>query len=143
VVSQFRQSCLPGILPGQQPLLHGRNGFDPSKTNGQLLNPSAFESNFSQFGYTGYGKPVTTVYAPGYRNLDASLIKNTKITEAVNFQFRANFFNAFNNHYFVNQGGNTAASYAFNTSVGAAGFGQWNGTVSSPRTIQFAARVEF
>jgi hypothetical protein len=143
VVSQFRQSCLPGILPGQQVLLHSRNGFDPSKTNGQLINPAAFESNFSQFGYTGYGKPVTTVYAPGYRNIDASLIKNTKITEAVNFQFRANFFNAFNNHYFVNQGGNTGASYAFNTSVGAPSFGQWNGTVSSPRTIQFAARVEF
>jgi len=67
------------------------------------------------------------------------------VTERLNFQFRANFFNAWNNHYFIGgQGGNFGGvSYAFNTDVGSAGFGQWNGSVTSPRTIQFSGRVEF
>ena len=78
-------------------------------------------------------------------NTDLSATKNTRITERVNFQLRANFFNTWNNHYFISgQGGNFGGvSYAFNTNVGSAAFGQWNGTVTSPRTIQFSGRVEF
>jgi hypothetical protein len=34
--------------------------------------------------------------APGYVNLDFSAIKDTKISEKINFQFRAEFFNALN-----------------------------------------------
>lgn len=145
VVPQFRQGCLPGILSGQEVLLHGRNGFEPSKTHGQLINPAAFESNFTAFGYTGVGRPVTTVYGPSYSDTDLALTKNTQIAERVNLQFRANFFNAWNNHYFIGgQGGNFGGvSYAFNTDIGSTGFGQWNGTVTSPRTIQFSSRIEF
>jgi hypothetical protein len=73
-----------------------------------------------------------------------SLTKNTKIIkEKANFQFRVNFFNAFNNHYFISQGSNNGAYYGFNTQVGSNGFGKWNGTVTTPRTIQAAARIEF
>jgi Carboxypeptidase regulatory-like domain len=139
----FRDSCVPGILPGQSPLLHGRNGFDPATTNGQYLNPRAFESDFSTFGYTGYGKAVSTVYGPSYQDVDIALTKNTKISERVNFKFTANFFNFFNNHYFISQG--DGPGNAFNTDVAAPGnsFGQWNGTVSNPRNIQVAGRIEF
>ena len=139
----FRESCVPGILPGQLPLLHGRNGFDPAKNNGQYLNPLAFESNFSTFGYTGYGKAVSTVYGPSYKDVDIAASKNIKITEGVTFKFTANFFNFFNNHYLVSQGNGPGS--AFNTDVAAAGnsFGQWNGTVSTPRTIQVAGRFSF
>jgi hypothetical protein len=145
VVGQTRQGCLPGLLPGQQVLLHGRNGFDPTKNGGQYINAAAFEpqSDFSRFGYTGYGAAVTTIYGPNFRDTDWSLTKDTKFGERIAFKFSANFFNAFNNHYFVNQGGNTGASYAFNTTVGGNNFGQWNGSVSTPRTIQFAGRLEF
>jgi hypothetical protein len=147
LVPQFREQCVPGILPGQQPLLHSRNGFDPSKNGGRLINPNAFESNFSSFGYTGYGKAVSTVYGPSFKDVDMALTKNTKITERLNFKFSANFFNAFNNHYLINsQGGNYGGpGVAFVTDVAASGnsFGTWNGAVSSPRTIQFAGRIEF
>jgi hypothetical protein len=145
VVSQTRQGCLPGILPGQQVLLHGRNGFNPQANGGQYINPNAFEpeSNFSKFGYTGYGAGVTTDYGPNFRDTDFSLTKDAKFGERIGLKFTANFFNAFNNHYFVNQGNNTGASYAFNTTVGGNNFGQWNGQVSTPRTIQFAGRLEF
>ncbi len=139
----FRESCAPGILPGQLPLLHGRNGFNPAKTNGQYLNPRAFESNFSTFGYTGYGKSVSTVYGPAYQDVDLAFAKNVKISGRVDFKFTANFFNLLNNHYFVTQGNGPGS--AFNTDVAAPGnsFGQWNGTVSNPRNIQVAGRISF
>jgi hypothetical protein len=144
VVPQFREECFPGFHSGAQVLVNGRNGFNPAHS-AQYINPNAFETDFSQFGYTGFGPVVTTVYGPSYRDLDFALTKNTKISEKGNFQFRANFFNAFNNHYFISgQGGNySGVSYAFNTAIGAAGFGQWNHTVTNPRTVQFEARVSF
>lgn len=142
LVPAFRQSCIPGILPGQKPYLHGRNSFNPH-TDGRLLNPAAFESNFSQFGYTGSGSAVSNLYGSDFKDTDIAFTKNTRITERVNFKFMANFFNAFNNHYFVSQG--NGPSLPFVTDIAASGnsFGTWNGTVSNPRTIQFAGRIEF
>jgi hypothetical protein len=109
------------------------------------LNPSAFESNFTTFGYTGVGNAVTNIYGPSYKDLDMSFTKNTKIAEKVNFKFSANFFNAFNNHYFANsQGGNYGGpSGAFVTDVSSSSFGTWNGSTTNPRTVQFAGRLEF
>ena len=143
LVPQFRQSCIPGLIPGRNPYLHGRNSFNPMNDGTALLNPAAFESNFSAFGNTGYGSAVSNVYGPKYQDTDIAFTKNTSITEKVNFKFMANFFNAFNNRYFVAQG--NGPSLPFVTDVAASGnsFGTWNGTVSNPRTIQFAGRVEF
>lgn len=149
LVPQFRESCVPAILPGAPVQLHGRNGFNPGSSDhpNQYFNPVAFETDFSTFGYTGVGKAVTNVYGPSYKDLDISFTKNTHITEKANFRFEANFFNAFNNHYFVaSQGGNYGGpGVAFNTDVSSstAPFGEWNGAVSTPRTIQFAGRLEF
>jgi len=143
VVPQFREGCVPGLKPGQQVQPHGRNGFNPA--TGRYFNIGAFETDFSAFGYTGTGNAVTTVYGPAFQNLDTSFTKNTRITERVNFKLSANFFNTFNNHYLINsQGGNYGGpSVAFTTDVTSADFGKWNGAVSSPRTIQFAGRIEF
>ena len=80
---------------------------------------------------------------------DTVVTKNTKIAEKLNFKFSANFFNAFNNHYLINsQGGNYGGpSVAFVTDIGTTNttnpFGSWNKAVSTPRTIQFAGRIEF
>lgn len=138
----FRQSCVPGILPGQRTYVNARNNFNPAKGETQYLNPLAFESNFSTFGYTGYGKSVSTLYGPSYMDWDVAFSKNTRISERVNFKFTANFFNLFNNHYFVSQGNGPGS--AFNTDRAPdQGFGQWNGTVSNPRNIQVAGRIEF
>jgi hypothetical protein len=141
---QFREGCIPGILPGQRVQNFGRNGFNPAK-GGTYLNPSAFETNFSTFGYNGNGPAVTSIYGPAYKNIDFSLTKVTKITEKADFKLTANFFNAFNNHDLINsQGGNYGGpSVAFTTDVASPAFGTWNGAVSTPRTIQFAGRIEF
>ena len=73
-----------------------------------------------------------------------SFTKNTRITERVNLRFESNFFNAFNNHYFLaSQGGNYGGqSVAFvtdvNTNSSTNPFGSWTHSVTPPRTIQFA-----
>jgi hypothetical protein len=144
VVPQFREGCVPGLRPGAQVQPHGRNGFNPF-AGATYFNINAFETDFSQFGYTGFGNAVTTVYGPHYQNLDMSFTKNTLITERVRFKFSANFFNAFNNHYLINsQGGNYGGpGVSFVTDVSSSSFGTWNGAVTTPRTIQFAGRIEF
>lgn len=142
LVGQFRESCIPGQLSGQTPYLHGRNGWSPLKDGASYLNPNAFETDFSQFGYTGFGKAVSTIYGPDYKDFDISLIKDTKFGERTNFRLAANFFNALNNHYFVNPGDGPGP--AFVTDVGLTGsFGTWNKTVTSARSIQFEGRIEF
>jgi hypothetical protein len=154
----FAQSCVPGIKTGQNPFLQNPNSFDPSK--GPLFNRNAFEydtgrrrtdgSIITVFDpeanpfYAGSGTRVTNLRGPNYKNIDATLIKNTRIGEKVNFQFRAEFFNLGNFHYFVNPGGfNIGGNTAFDTDVNSPNFGVWNGNVSNPRTIQFGARIEF
>jgi len=145
IAGAFREGCVPGIVPGQPTQPHGRDGFNPAHES-NYLNPAAFESPsaFNTFGYTGYGKGVSTVYGPSYQDLDISFTKNTKITERLNFKFSANFFNALNYHALISQGNGPGG--AFVTDVNAPPqnpFGSWNGDASTPRTIQFAGRFEF
>jgi hypothetical protein len=158
VVPQFRQNCLVGLVPGVNPFLQDPNGFNPGK--GPLLNSAAFESVGAfqpaggcptctgVFGYTGSGPRITNLRGPNYKNLDFSLNKNTRFGERVNFQLRFAFFNAFNSHYFINNGvNNEGSSFAFIDDIaagGANGFGSWDkSNVSPPRTIQIGARLEF
>lgn len=67
VVPQFGRDAPPGIISGQHVLLGDRNGFNPSRNGGRYINPAAFEQNFTAFGYTGTGSPVTTAYGPSYK----------------------------------------------------------------------------
>jgi hypothetical protein len=150
----LREGCVPGILPGQTVQLHGRNGYNPM-SGAPYLNLNALEggaatlqgtaSPFSNFGYTGVGNAVTSVYGPSYKDWDISLAREFKVVERVNFKFAANFYDAFNNHYLIaSQGGNYGGpSVAFHNDVANSNFGSWTGSVSSPRTIQFSGRLEF
>ncbi len=158
VVPQFRQNCLVGLVPGANPFLQDPNSFDPGK--GPLLNAAAFETKGAfqpagacptctgVYGYTGSGPRITNLRGPNYKNLDFSLTKNTRFGERLNFQLRFAFFNAFNTHYFINNGvNNQGSSFAFVNDIAAGGvngFGAWDhGNVSPPRTIQIGARLEF
>jgi hypothetical protein len=142
VAGSFHQSCIPGIISGPSSQPHGRNGFNPAHES-NYLNPAAFESAsaFTTFGYTGFGKAVSTIYGPTYQNLDVSFTKNTKFAERLNFKFSANFFNALNMHALISQGNGPGSSFV--TDVSNSAFGTWNGDASSPRSIQFAGRLEF
>jgi len=72
---------------------------------------------------------------PGINNFDMALLKDTKITEDVQFQFRAEAFNIFNHAQFMNPSGN------FNNS-GAGGFGYVT-SARDPRIMQLALKLLF
>ncbi len=158
VVAQFRQNCLVGLVKGMNPFLQDPNSYDPSK--GPLLNGAAFEplgafepagacpTCTGVYGYTGNGPRISNLRGPNAKNVDFSITKNTRIGERGNFQLRFAFFNAFNQHYFFNATNvnNQGSSFAFVKDIatgGKNGFGTWDGSVSSPRTIQIGARLEF
>lgn len=84
------------------------------------------------FGNSGVG----IVNGPDQRNFDIALIKRTSVNwpnEESNFEFRAEFFNAFNTTQF-----DTPTT---NSSSGA--FGQITRTAVSPRIMQFALKFTF
>jgi hypothetical protein len=151
VPGQFRQGCLVGIKSGADPFLVNFGDYDPDWAAPQerrraLFNINSFEplSAFENFGYVGSGVRITNVRGPNFKNVDVSLIKNTRIGERVNFQIRAEFFNALNSHYFINPGGfNISGNFPFDNNIASPNFGKWTGDVSSPRTIQLGARFEF
>ena len=69
---------------------------------------------------------------PGYQNVNASLVKNTAITEQVNLQLRAEFFNLFNHPNF-----NLPDSF-----LGSPTFGVIS-SARDPRHIQFGVKLLF
>jgi Carboxypeptidase regulatory-like domain len=130
VPTQFAISCFPGLLPGANPWAQDKGDFDPSKP---LLNRAAFEQPESfDFSY-GSGAHISNLRGFGYKNHDFALSKDVRITEGVSFQFRAEFFNLWNNHRYN----------GFDTDINSSSFGQWNGSGTPPRNIQLAGRITF
>jgi hypothetical protein len=80
---------------------------------------------------------------PSLFTWDLGLIKRTSITESVNVEFRAEFFNVLNHPvFFVGQIFNQGAADP-TTNVNSADFGRVITTITTPRVIQFAAKVNF
>ncbi len=73
-----------------------------------------------------------TFRGPGASSVDYSIFKNTSITERINTQFRAEFFNLFNQNNFGLPG----------LLVGTPAFGIINGS-SGGRVVQFALKIIF
>jgi hypothetical protein len=84
---------------------------------------------------------------PGIRTFDLSLIKNTKIGERFNVQFRAEFFNLFNHTNFAVLDRTSAQLFSFsaatNTFARVATAGALNSTSTTSRQIQFALKLSF
>jgi hypothetical protein len=75
----------------------------------------------------------TPIFGPKRFVMDINLSKRTRITEKTNLEFRWEVFNLFNN---VNFG-------VPNTNIRSIGFGQIFRTVSNPRLMQFALKLNF
>ena len=73
------------------------------------------------------------VRGPGYQNFDLALVKNSVLTERVNIDFRAEFFNL----------ANTPALGQPAGVLGSPGFGTITTTVTDPRVIQFGLKLNF
>jgi len=83
---------------------------------------------------TGYGDSgVGAIMGPGQFNWDLTLIKNTKITEGTNLEFRAEFYNIWNHPQF------NPPVNSFSDST----FGQIQNSSVPPRIMQFALKYYF
>jgi hypothetical protein len=85
------------------------------------------------FSLGNVGRTLPDVRAPGFSNVDLSLIKNTKIRERFTLQFRAEYFNLFNHANFNPP----------NTGFGSGQFGQITATAALPRVGQMALKLNF
>lgn len=93
------------------------------------LNPAAFaQPAVGTFGTLGKG----AFYDPGSFTWDMGLFKNIPLSERFNLQFRAEFFNVFNNVNFNNP----------SSSVSSGGFGTITGS-GDPRIGQLALKLVF
>jgi hypothetical protein len=82
------------------------------------------------FGNSGRG----LITGPGQANFDISITKKIPITESKSFEFRSEFFNAFNHAQFANPATNVATP---------ASFGIITATSVAPRIVQFALKYIF
>lgn len=140
VPDQFALRCIPAQIPGVDPYLQDPNDYDPGK--GPLFNRAAFEDPNSFNFYYGKGPRVSNLRGPRFKDQQFSLIKNTRVTERVGLRFQAEFFNIWNNHYFVCST-RCFGDTAFDTDVASPSFGMWNGNVSTPRNMQLALKLLF
>jgi Carboxypeptidase regulatory-like domain/TonB dependent receptor len=97
---------------------------------GFFINPAAFSGPAR--GSFGDCRP-RMFHGPGSKNVDLSVFKSFPIKDNWRFEFRTEFFNAFNHPNFANPAANTAAG----------GFGKSTATTNDPREIQFAAKIFF
>jgi hypothetical protein len=115
---------------------------------GRYISPASNANCIESFG----GECGTTnlvLYGPKFTRFDMSIIKKFKFSESVNFEFRAEFLNAFNNINFLV----ASAANDVNTvgGFGTATFGQTSNayqdtsTTNDPggRLIQFVGRLNF
>lgn len=97
-------------------------------TVAQYINTAAFTDAIGHFGNSGRG--VCT--GPGLNNWDIAAMKNIKITERFNLQFRGEFFNAFNHVSYL----------SFNNFTDSSRFGRLT-SGHDPRIIQLGLKLYF
>jgi hypothetical protein len=106
----------------------------------EWFNTGAFQQNaIGTFGDTG----KNILRGPRYFDADLAAVKNAKITERLSMEFRAEFFNAFNNVNFGRPDGNLLdTTYGQITGLAGGSAANTYGT-AQPRIIQFALKMSF
>jgi len=146
-----RANVVPGVPKKSAALRNGT--WDPNGVGeqGAIYNVDAWSApnvgqndNYWTFG----GAPRTDGNARrfGWLQEDISVIKRTRITERVNVEFRADFFNIFNRTVFgFDQGGDQYGSIigGNNISSGPGGFGHVSAQANFPREIQFGLKLNY
>ena len=106
---------------------------DPNMSNpstDRWFNPAAFAVP-APFTYGNSARNM--LFGPGIFNWDAALFKNTRLTEKLRLEFRAEFFNILNHPNF----GIPASNISVPATVGRIS------SASDPRDIQFGMRLVF
>jgi hypothetical protein len=101
------------------------NNDNPYFDTSAFVSPSAF-GDFGQLGRN-------IIVGPKQIDTDLSIMKNIPVTESQRVEFRAEFFNLFNNVNFANP-----------VNIQSSGnFGQIASTTTGPRVVQFALKYTF
>jgi hypothetical protein len=111
------------------------SGASPTLSNPTIdkwFDTSVF-SQPVQYAFGNAPRTIPGLRSHGVKNLDFSVIKNTKIGEKINTQFRTEFFNALNTPRFG----------VPNTTFGNTNFGVVSNTINSARVIQVALKILF
>ncbi len=103
----------------------------------QYFNPNAFIVPVAGT-YGNVGRDTLT--GPGLAELDLSVLKNTRVSERVNLQFRAEFFNILNHANFATPNPVVFSSASTTPSPTA---GVISSTASTSRQIQFGLKLLF
>jgi hypothetical protein len=111
-------------------------GGNPADACGAAPNPFFGDPGYPFIGAgTGFGNSgVGAIMGPGQHNWDLNVMKNTKITEALSLQFRAEFYNIWNHPQF-NPPANNFGSLST--------FGHITSSSVPPRVVQFAVKFLF
>jgi len=114
-------------------------------TGSVLAIPIAVVNGKNVFHFGSLGRNV--VIGPGFTNVDFSVIKNTKITESLRVQFRAEFFDLFNHANFgqpVQPGQANAVALPASTTFGVIQSTRFpTGDSGSSRQVQLALKLIF
>src|SRR5713101_2067885 len=127
-------------LGNDRPELNGDRNTGPH-TVPRWFNTAAFTPN-QLLTFGNAGRNIVT--GPGFHNFDFSVMKNTRIGEQANIQFRAEFFNIFNHPNFALPA-NILAAPNFGTLFQTPDAAQNNVGLGSggPRLIQLAVKLSF
>ena len=140
----------PDLVPGRSnsPIEGSSEGCGtiaagtPLGTNDLYFDPCAF--TLPQRGTFG-DLARSSVIGPGYANVDLAFIKNTTISETVDVQFRAEFFNILNrpNFNLPDPIMFAAGANAFVPGTRRGAAGSISSTITTSRQIQFALKIIF
>jgi len=143
-------STRPNVIPGCNPYVRKltKNPFT-NIVEPEWLNPTVTDSSESCFALEAPGTlgdaGRNTLIGPRNINLDFALLKNTRITERLQAQFRAEFFNIANRTDFIAPNASLfSAAGGADTGTPTPGYGFIAATVpNSQREIQFAIKLLF
>jgi hypothetical protein len=110
--------------------------INPRNPLNVAFNVNAFQQP-QQLGIFG-NSPRTVCCGPGINNLDFSLLKDTRLTERTNLEFRAEIFNIANHAQFSTVDGNISDGYPQDGGT----FGKVI-RARDPRIVQFALKLLF
>ena len=133
-VSVFGDTANAGTLLGENPIRANTTGepvYGPgTHTADRWFNPAAFAAP-PAFAFGNAGR--NSIYGPGMQTLDLALQRDFILSEKVTFQFRGEFFNAFNH---TNLG-------TPNRFVNTPQFGTITEAATPGREVQLGARLSF
>jgi hypothetical protein len=152
ILGGWQVDGLVAVGDGLPLVIRGANNFLADRPNSTgvsagLANPTIAEwfntaafVNPPSWTIGNVGNVLPNVRGPGTFNIDFSAIKNFRITERFNLQFRSEFFNVLNHPNFLEP--NTTFVAGANGSNDSSTFGVIS-AARDPRTIQFALKLRF